>query len=94
MRIVASASAEQFLEESGGRIYVWPRKARCCGGLTTLVCSSRQPAGRSFRQAGATGRVEVLLPTELVRLPDELHLEVRGFRRRVEAYWNGCAWVV
>jgi hypothetical protein len=94
MRIVASASAEQLLEESGGRLYVWPKRARCCGGLTTLACSSRLPVGRAFRHAGATGRVEVLVPVDLARLPDELHLEVRGFRRRVEAYWNGCAWVV
>jgi hypothetical protein len=26
-------------------------------------------------------------------LPDELHLEARRFPRRIEAYWNGCAWI-
>jgi hypothetical protein len=28
------------------------------------------------------------------RMPDELHLEVRRYPRRVEPYWNGCAWVI
>jgi hypothetical protein len=36
----------------------------------------------------------VLVPASLARLPDELHVEVRRFPRRVEAYWNGCAWIV
>jgi hypothetical protein len=28
-------------------------------------------------------------------IPDELHIAVKGRRRpRVEAYWNGCAYVV
>jgi hypothetical protein len=29
------------------------------------------------------------------RLPDELHVDLRGRRKpRVEAYWNGCAYLV
>jgi hypothetical protein len=36
---------------------------------------------------------ELHVPADL-RLPAELHLEARRFPRRVEAYWNGCAWVV
>jgi hypothetical protein len=28
------------------------------------------------------------------RLPEELHLDIKGRRRpRVRAYWNGCAYV-
>ncbi len=39
--------------------------------------------------------MEVWAPVGLVRLPAELHVEVRRFlRRRVEAYWDGCAWIV
>ena len=36
---------------------------------------------------------EQYLDASLPRLSDELHLELSRFRRRVEAYWNGCAWV-
>jgi hypothetical protein len=38
-------------------------------------------------------RFELRFPAALARTPDELHLDVRGYRRRVEAYRNGCAWV-
>ena len=94
MRIVASASAERLVEESGGRLYVWPKKAGCCGGLTTLASATSRPGGREFRSVAVSGRVEVLVPDDLARLPDEMHLEVCRFPRRVAAYWNGCAWVV
>lgn len=50
--------------------------------------------GAEFRLVASTGRFELLVPAGLARLPDELHLELRRFPRRVEAYWNGCAWVV
>jgi hypothetical protein len=39
-------------------------------------------------------RFELFLPARLSPLPDELHIDVARFPRRVEAYWNGCAWVV
>jgi hypothetical protein len=46
-----------------------------------------------FRRA-AVDELELYLPATLGRLPDELHLELRGRRRkRVEAYWDGCAFV-
>jgi hypothetical protein len=37
---------------------------------------------------------ELFVPVTLRRLPDELHVEARRFPRRIEAYWNGCAWIV
>jgi len=37
---------------------------------------------------------ELYVPAALGRLPDELHVEARRFPRRIEAYWNGCAWIV
>ena len=47
----------------------------------------------TFRQL-ATDGFELYVPAGLARLPEELHLEVQRFPRRVEAYWNGCAWLV
>ena len=94
MRLVTSAPAARLIEESGGRLYVWPRRSRCCGALTVLRTSSTPPSGREFRLAASSGGFELLVPAGLPRLPEELHLEARRFPRRVEAYWNGCAWVV
>ena len=93
MRLIVSESASELIDERGGRLYVWVRKGRCCGGLKTLATSSRLPHGQEFRRVESPERFELLLPATLSPLPSELHLDVRRFPRRVEAYWNGCAWV-
>ena len=49
---------------------------------------------RSFRRVDGGQAFELYVPERLTSLPDELVLDVRRFPRRVEAYWNGCAWVV
>jgi hypothetical protein len=94
MRVVVSGPAAELIEEQGGRLYVWLRRGRCCGSLTTLGVASSAPAGREFRQVKDAGDFELYLPAGLGRLPDELHVDVRRRSRRLEAYWNGCAWVV
>jgi hypothetical protein len=94
VRVVATEEAVRFIEEAGGRLYVWPRKPRCCGAVTVLEASSKQPVGRAFRPLATSAEIDVLVPEGLARLPDELHLELKRLPRRVEAYWNGCAWVV
>ena len=94
MRVVATAEAGRLIRAAGGGLYVWPHRARCCGAVTVLRTSTRPPAGKAFRRvAGAADGFELHVPEDL-RLPAELHLEARRFPRRVEAYWNGCAWVV
>jgi hypothetical protein len=94
MRVVASAPAARLIDESGGRLYVWPTRPRCCGAVTTLRTSSTPPKGAEFRLAAVGDGFDVFVPAGLARLPEELHLESRRFPRRVDAYWNGCAWVV
>jgi hypothetical protein len=91
VRLVVSEPAAELIKEQGGRLYVQLKKARCCGAITRLVTSSTQPAGVEFRRVADSGAIEVFLPAHLGRRPDELHVDVH--RRRVEAYWNGCAWV-
>jgi hypothetical protein len=93
MRLVVSEPAAELIGSRGGRLYVWPKKARCCGGLTTLASSTEPTPGTEFRSAGTLGDVELFVPARLAPLPDELHVELHRFPRRVEAYWNGCAWV-
>jgi hypothetical protein len=93
MRLVVSATAAEAIEEQGGRLYVWPEKSRCCGGATTLGTAT-SPPHKDFRREDAAMSFELYLPAHLASLPDELHVEVRGRSQRIEAYWNGCAWVV
>jgi hypothetical protein len=91
MRVVASQAARRHVEEHGGRLYVWVRSGRCTGA--TLRASCEAPRRRAFRLAGSAEGVDVFVPEARARLPDELHLELRRRPERVEAYWNGCAWV-
>ena len=93
MRVVVSAPAAEVIEAQGGRLYVWPKRSRCCGGTTTLAAATSPPVGKDFRKHD-TPSFELFLPTHLAGLPDELHVDAHGRSRRIEAYWNGCAWVV
>jgi hypothetical protein len=52
-------------------------------------------AGReNLRRVADEARFELYLPTSLAYVPDALHLDVQRFPRRVEAYWNNCAYVI
>jgi hypothetical protein len=93
MRIVVSQEATQLVEEQGGRLFVWLKRARCCGGLATLDAATAPPIGREFRKVEGGAEFALYLPAHLGRLPDELHLDVGRHSRRIEAYWDGCAWV-
>jgi hypothetical protein len=92
MRLVVTDAAAALIHERGGRLYVWPKRAACCGGVTRLATATNAPR-REFRLVAATGEVELLFPVGLARMPAELHLDVARFPLRVEAYWDGCAWV-
>jgi hypothetical protein len=93
MHVVATEQAGELIESAGGRLYVWIRRGRCCGNAT-LRASTTAPRGKRFRHADTDARFELFLPAGLSRLPDELRIETRRFPTRVEAYWDGCAWVV
>ncbi len=94
MRLVVSAPAADTIGRQGGRLYVWPKKSRCCGGTTTLAAATSRPTGKDFRREEASADFELYLPAHLARRPDELHIDARGRSHRIQAYWNGCAWVV
>jgi hypothetical protein len=93
MRLMVTAPAVEAIGEHGGRLYVWPRRSRCCGGVTTLAVATAPPADRDFRRYEAPN-FGLYLPAHLASLPDELHIDAHGRSRRIQAYWNGCAWVV
>jgi hypothetical protein len=94
VRVVASSEAVDLVRERGGRLYVWTKSSRCCSGrLTWLEASTEPREGRAFRRVEGAA-IELYVPSDLSRLPEELVVEARGRRRRhLEAYWDGCAWV-
>jgi hypothetical protein len=93
MQVVASAPARELIGSQGGKLFVWVRKGRCCGGLRTLATSGQGKDGMGFRRVDEERGFELFLPEHLSPLPDELHLDVRRRSRSVSAYWNGCAWI-
>jgi len=92
MRLVVSDAAVDLIRERGGRLYVSVRRGRCCRGVDTLATAYEPPAGRDFRRVEESEDFELYLPA-LLWPPDELHVDVGRFPRRVEAFWNGCAWI-
>jgi hypothetical protein len=95
MNLVAPDAAVDFIQERGGRLYVWTKRNRCCGGsFSTLGAATEAPSKIEFRRVDETAGFELYGPATLGRLPDELHVEARRFPRRIDAYWNGCAWIV
>jgi hypothetical protein len=91
--VKASPEAIQLVQERGGKLYVWAKKTRCCGGSMIFLETSNQAGERSFRRIRFEG-MELYLDARLSD-PDELELDVGGLRRKhVHAYWDGCAYVV
>ena len=96
MRVVLSApSVMDKIREQGGRLFVWTDTHRCCGGGVTYLLTATQPArGHEFRRVETDG-FELFFDPGGRQLPEELHLDLKGLgRKRVEAYWNGCAFAV
>jgi hypothetical protein len=93
MRVEASPEAVRLVEERGGRLFVWARRAHCCHGTMTYLETSSEPGERPFRRIYSEG-IQVYLDARLAE-PDELLIEASGRRRKhVHAYWNGCAYVI
>jgi hypothetical protein len=93
VRVDASPEAVRLVEEQGGRLFVWAKRARCCHGTMTYLETSSEPGERPFRRVYSHGiqlYFEVGLPE-----PEELVIEASGRRRKhIHAYWNGCAYVI
>jgi len=95
MKIEVTPGAGAFVRDHGGRLYVWASGVACCGGTRFIEASTDTPRDAArFVPMDATG-IELLVRPANAQLPDELRIDVRGWRRpRVEASWNGCAYLV
>lgn len=92
---MAGSGVDQFVAERGGQLFVWTDAHRCCSGNITYLLTSTEArdAGAAFTPFESAGFVVWF--ESGVRPPDELHLEIKGLRKkRVEAYWNGCAFKI
>jgi hypothetical protein len=94
VRVLVSDAGLELIRQEGGRLYVWPKRGRGCHPVTTLASATNPPRGQRFERVPGETRFELYLPAASAHRPDELQLELHRFPRRVEAYWNGCAWVV
>jgi hypothetical protein len=91
MRLVAPADARTAVRVGGGRLYVWPKEARCCGGRQWRLGASTVPRDGTFRRVHAEQGLEVWAAAGLGE-PEELHLDL-GRDGAVRAYWNGLGWI-
>ena len=93
---MTSPRAAALIREQGGRLFVWANGRVCCGGTRFIEASTILPAvSGDFVPVEAEGFELFLRPAGVDLLPDELHIDVKGRRHpRVEAYWNGCAFLV
>jgi hypothetical protein len=89
-RVIATNAALDAVRTRGGRLWVWTRSSRCCGGTVRLEAATEARAGRTFRLVSSEP-FELRLASAH-RAPEELHVELSR-RGRLHAYWNGCAWV-
>jgi hypothetical protein len=95
MDVRSTAEVAAIVRERGGRLFVWPDRLRCCQGATYLRTANDPPGGRSFQPVDGSHGFELWFDPAGLRPPDVLHLDIRGWRtKRVEAYWNGCVFVV
>jgi hypothetical protein len=97
MRVDVSADAAEFVREQGGQLWVWAARPRmCCGGSPAyLHAATAPPSGlRGFSQVRSAG-LDLWFRAPAGRRPDFLEIGLRGRRRpRVEAYWDGCSYVL
>src|SRR5712691_4536627 len=69
VRIVVSDPAVDLIAGRGGRLYVWLKRDRCCGGITRLVTASEPPSLKAFRRVGAYEGFELHMPAGLAAFP-------------------------
>lgn len=95
MEVEVTPDAAAFVRDHGGRLYVWASGAACCGGTRFIEASIDAPRDADRFVAVTAPGIQLLVRPAASRLPDELRVDLKGWRRpRVEASWNGCAYLV
>ena len=96
VKLVTSPDATEFVLEHGGCLYVWAGTTACCGGTRFIEASTEPPVDAERFLRAITGDFDVFVrPAGPEGFPDELDVDLGGLRRRrVRAYWNGCAYLI
>jgi hypothetical protein len=97
VRLDVSAEAGEFVREQGGRLWVWTAYPKmCCGGAPAYMhAATAAPPGLSGFSPVLSAGLEVWFRAPPGWRPDVLEIGLRGRRHpRVEAYWDGCAFVL
>jgi hypothetical protein len=95
MRIFATPEARSRIRDDGGLLFVRVSPLASVRGAMRqiLVSTEPPPDALDYQRFETKGFLLFLQPG--LRPPRELHVQVVGwFRRRVRAFWNGCAFVV
>jgi hypothetical protein len=96
MRVRASDAVRDYVTKRGGRVYVWTTDHRCCNGrLTLLKADTGRPPNWPDRSHPVQAEgFEVFLDSGAHGRPLDLELELKGRKKRISAFWNGCAFVI
>jgi hypothetical protein len=97
VRVEVSAEAAEFVRGQGGQLWVWAARPRmCCQGVPAYMhAATAAPAGLSGFTAVRSADLDLWFRAPADRLPAVLGLGLRGRRRpRVDAYWEGCLFVL
>jgi hypothetical protein len=91
--VVVSRAAEEYILDHGGTIFVRSHTHRCCSGkLTLLDSTTARPEDAGDFASFDTGAIGVRVLGGDGGLPHHLEIDLRGLvRRRLVAYWDGCA---
>jgi hypothetical protein len=93
MEIQATPDAKKLIRARGGLLFVWIEAGM--RGLRFLRTSTEPPLDALDWERCETKDFVVFTPPRM-RKPRMLELEVRGFltKLRINALWNGCAFVL
>jgi hypothetical protein len=95
VEVVAPAAVRDFVAAHDGRLFVWIRAPRGLFPTPCLLEASVKPPRKldlSFRRVETPGFDLYLEGTQRI-WPKTMEFALRR-GRRVEAYWNGMAWIV
>jgi hypothetical protein len=92
VEMVAPAEVRDYVAAHGGRVFVWISVHRGFPATICLLDASLEPpkGDMGFRRISAPGFDVYLEATQRI-WPKTMEFGLR--RRRVEAYWNGLAWI-
>ena len=95
MRIKATPEARSWIREQGGLLFVRLSRVLSARGAMRSLLVSTEPPPDAFDYQRFETRGFVLFLQPGVIPPNEMHVEVVGrVKRRLAAFWNGCAYVV